>query len=255
MAKEREFVREGIRQADIEEFLANEFARAGYSHCDIQRTPLSMRIIVHASKPGLVIGRGGRNIDNITKTLKERFQLENPQLDVREVEVPELDAQIIAKQIASALERGLNFIRVANVSLQRVMEAGAVGVQIIISGKIGGDMSRTEKFAAGYLKHAGEPAEELVRKGFTTAQVKLGTIGVRVKILTELPEEIEISKRIEKKGEVEEETEEVVEAKEEKPVESKEKKKEKSKEEKVEKKETKERKEDKINKRRKKVNI
>ncbi|NOZ81653.1 MAG: 30S ribosomal protein S3 [Candidatus Micrarchaeota archaeon] len=208
MAVERHFVREGIKKLELEKFLAREFAKAGYSHCDIQRTPLSTRIIVFATKPGMIIGRGGKNIDALTEAIKEKFGIENPQLDVKEVEVPELDPQVVAQQIAFSLERGLSYIRVANIWLQRIMEAGAVGAQIKISGKLGGDMARTEKFSSGYLKHTGEPAEELVKKGFAIARTKPGVIGVQVKILTRLPKELEIAKKLEgeSRGDTEDET-------------------------------------------------
>ncbi len=197
MVVERKFVEEGIRRMELEQFLAKEFAKAGYSHCDIQRTPLSTRIIVFATRPGMIIGRGGRNIDIITERIKKEFGIDNPQLDIREVEVPELDPNVVASQIAFSLERGANYIRLANIWMQRIMEAGAVGVQIKISGKLGGEMARTEKFSSGYLKHTGEPAEELVKKGFAVALTKPGVIGVEVKILTRLPKELEISRKLE----------------------------------------------------------
>ncbi len=195
MAIEKQFVKEGIKKADIEEFLAQEFARAGYSHCDIFRTPMSTRIVVYASRPGMVIGRGGKNIDSITEMIRQKFSIENPQLDVREVENPDLDAQIVARHIVSALERGLNYTKVANITLQRVMEAGAAGIFVRVSGKLGGNMSRTEKYSAGYLKHSGEPAETLVKRGYAVANLKPGIVGVQVKILPELPKELEILKK------------------------------------------------------------
>ncbi len=208
MALEKKFVKEAIRNRDVEEFLANQFAKAGYSHCEIQRTPLSIRITVYAHKPGLIIGRGGKNIDLIIQTLKEKFGFENPQLDVQEVKVPDLDPYIISKWIASAIERGINYKRVAHLALERVMDAGAVGVAIRISGKIGGDMARTEKFSAGYLKYSGEPAETDVKTAYAQANVKLGTVGIQVRILTEPPKELELLKKIEKLSEKIEEVEE-----------------------------------------------
>lgn len=184
----------------IEEFLADEFSKAGYSHSEIQRTPLSMRITIFAHKPGLVIGRGGKNIDTITEVLKEKFGLENPQLDVQEVRTPDLDPHIVVKQIVTALERGLNYKRVANLTVQRIMDAGAVGVAIRIGGKLSGERGRVEKFSAGYLKYAGDPAETLVKKAYGTANLKLGTIGVQVRILDQLPEERQtVEKLVEKK--------------------------------------------------------
>ena len=119
--KEKQLINENIRQLRIEEFLSKEFSRAGYSHADIQRTPMAIRITVFAQKPGMVIGRGGKTIDAITKVLKKDFGIDNPQLDVQEIESPDLDANIVAKQIAAAIERGLNYRRVANLTLQRVM--------------------------------------------------------------------------------------------------------------------------------------
>lgn len=196
---ERKFIKEAVRRAKIEEFLAEEFARAGYSHSEIQRTPLAMRITIWAHKPGIVIGRGGKNIDVLTQVLKENFGIENPQLDIREVTNPDLDPHIVAKQIATAIERGLNYKRIAHLTLQRVMEAGAVGVAIRIGGKMHGEMSRVEKFSAGYLKYAGEPAETAVKTAYATARVKLGNIGVQVRILTEPPREMAAAKKLAEK--------------------------------------------------------
>lgn len=208
MAMERKFIQEGIRNRNVEEFLAKEFAKAGYSHCEIQRTPLSVRITVYAQKPGLVIGRGGKNIEAMTKILKEKFGFENPQLEVQEVENPDLDPHIIARWIASGIERGINYKRIANIALERVMSAGAAGVAIRISGKLGSDIARTEKFSAGYLKYTGEPAEKLVKTAYAQANVKLGVIGIQVRIMVETPKEIELEEKGEEVGDNKEEANE-----------------------------------------------
>ena len=196
MAQERKFIEAAKKRMQIEEFLAQEFSRAGYSHAEIQRTPLAMRIIVYAHKPGLIVGRGGKNIDNIIQVLKDQFGLENPQLDVQEIENPDLDPHIVSKQIAGAIERGMNYKKIVNMAIQRIMDSGAVGVGIRISGKMGGAMSRTEKFSSGYLKYAGEPAETMVKSAFAKAQVKLGTIGIQVRIMLETPEDLETMKKL-----------------------------------------------------------
>lgn len=196
LAQERKFVAESIRRAQVEEFLAKEFARAGYSHIEIQRTPLAMRITVYAHKPGMIIGRGGKNIDRITEILKGKFGFENPQLDIQEIENPNVDARVVGSQIADGIERGLNYKRVVNMTIQKVMNSGALGVAIRISGKLGGAMGRTEKFSEGYLKYSGDTAETLVDKAYSRAQVKLGTIGIQVRILTQLPSDRLISKKI-----------------------------------------------------------
>lgn len=192
MALEKRFVKEGIRNRNVEEFLANEFTKAGYSHCEIQRTPLSIRITVYANRPGLIIGRGGKNIEGITKILKEEFGFENPQLDVQETQNPDLDPFIVSKRMAYAIGRGINYKRVANTAIERVMVAGAFGIAIRVSGKIGGDMARTEKFSAGFLKYAGEPSETAVKTAYASANVKLGTIGIQVRIMTEEPKRLEV---------------------------------------------------------------
>ena len=181
------FIKKAIKRLEIEKFLEKEFLRAGYSHSDIQRTPLAMRVTIYAHKPGLIIGRGGKNIERVTNVLKEKFGFENPQMDVQEVQDPHLNAAIVSKQIASGIERGLNHKRVANMTIRRVMDSGAVGIAVRLTGKMGGNMARTEKFQEGYLKFAGDTAETLVSQADATAHVKLGTIGIRVKILTELP--------------------------------------------------------------------
>ena len=215
MALEKRFVKQGIRDKDVEEFLSHEFARAGYSHAMIQRTPLSIRITVFASKPGLIIGRGGKNIEAMTNILKEKFGFENPQLDVQEIENSDLDSNIIARWMASAIERGLNYKRVANIAIERVMGSGAAGVALRVSGKIGGDMGRTEKFNAGYLKYSGEPSESMVDTAYAQANLKLGVVGIQVRIMKEKPKELEIKDKIKKEEPVEEEVieeqEEVVE--------------------------------------------
>ncbi len=196
MAIDRQFVKDGIKKSDVEEFLSKEFARAGYSHSDIQHTPVATHITVFAQRPGMVIGKGGKNIDAITEMVRERFGLQNPQLEVREVEIPELDAAIVAQEIANSIERGLNYRRVVNVMLQNVMRRGAAGIAIRVAGKLGGDMSRIDKFSAGYLKYAGEQAETEVKQAHATALVKAGTIGILVKILPEMPREILMSRKL-----------------------------------------------------------
>ena len=240
MALEKKFIKEGIRNRDVEEFLSNEFDRAGYSHSEIQRTPLSIRITIYAQKPGLVIGRGGRNIETLVKKLKDRFGFENPQLDVQEIEAPDLNANIIAKWMATSIERGLNYKRAAYIAVDRIMKAGAVGVGIIVAGKIGGDMARTQKFSAGYLKYAGEPAESDVDKAYSSAQVKMGTVGIQVRIMQKEPRDLEVLRMLEEKNKQKEEDEMTLDIKEEvieepEMVEEVKEEKEEVKEEKVEK--------------------
>ncbi len=202
MVVEKLFVREGIKESQIEEFLAKKFERAGYSHTEIQRTPLGTRMIVFAHKPGMVIGRSGRKIKDITDEIKENFGLENPMVDVKEVENPFLDTNIVARRIANALERGINFKKVANYYLVKIMEAGAIGIQIRIGGKLRGSRrSRFQKFKKGFIAHSGDYAETLVDTGYAQAMIKPGVIGIQVKIMKKAIKEFILEEQKEKKVE------------------------------------------------------
>ncbi len=195
MAVEKYFIKEGVKESQIEEFLRERFNKAGYSHIEIQRTPLGTRIIVYANRPGLVIGRSGSRIKEITTEVQKRFKMENPMLDVREIENPFLDAQVVAGRIARSLERGAFYKKVANFYLEEIMRAGAIGVEIKISGKLGGERGRFKKFKDGFIKHSGYYADSLVDKGQAVAVLKPGIVGVQVKILKTLVEDF--TKKIE----------------------------------------------------------
>ncbi len=191
------FVKQGIREVSIEDFIRDNFPSADYSNIELQRTPLGLKVLIYTHKPGRVIGRGGSKINRMSESLKEKFELDNPQLDVKSIGNPNLDAKIVAKQIKTALERGYNYKKIGNLSLKRVMEAGAIGVEIVISGKLGGSKGRIGKFTAGYLKHCGDTAKKLVDYGFEEANTRPGKIGVKVKIMREF---MDITGEIVKKG-------------------------------------------------------
>ena len=186
----KHFVKEGIREAQVEEFLKKKFDKAEYSHIEIQRTPLGTRIIVYANKPGLVIGKSGAKIKEITEEIQKKFKLENPMVDVKEIDNPFLDAQVVANKIVKSMERGGFYKKLANYYLDEIIKAGAVGVQIRIGGKLGGERGRFQKFKQGYIKHSGYYGDEIVDKGTATAVLKPGVVGVQVKILKQSPEDL-----------------------------------------------------------------
>lgn len=222
---EKDFVTEGLKRTKIDEYLEKELERAGYGGMDIQVTPLGTMVVVYAERPGMVIGRGGKTVRAITQKLKNKFKLENPQVEVKEVEVPELNPKIMAHKIAAMLQRGMHFRRVAYTAMRRIMAAGAQGVEITISGKIRGARAAMAKFTDGYIKKCGEPAIEFVREGFATVQLKPGVLGVYVRIMppdAKLPDDVEIKTlKVEEKTteekveEAEEELEELEEVEEE----------------------------------------
>ena len=195
MADELQFIENGIQRSQINEFFADELGRAGYGGMELAKTPMGTQIVLKAEKPGMVIGKGGKNIRKITTTLEEEFHLEDPQIDVQEVEEPDLNAQIVADRLANALERGWYFRKAGHTTLERIIDAGALGAEIVLSGKVTGARGRVEKFTDGYIKHNGEPAEEIVDRGKSVAVMKLGTIGVNVKIIppgADLPDDFQI---------------------------------------------------------------
>ncbi|WP_049924670.1 30S ribosomal protein S3 [Halopiger djelfimassiliensis] len=195
MADEQQFIENGLQRSQIDEFFAEELGRAGYGGMDVAKTPMGTQIVLKAEKPGMVIGKGGENIRKVTTALEEKFDLEDPQIDVQEVDEPDLNARIVADRLANALERGWYFRKAGHTTIDRIMEAGALGAEIVLSGKVTGARSRVEKFNRGYIKHNGEPAEEIVDEGQATAVMKLGTIGVTVKIIppnAELPDDFRI---------------------------------------------------------------
>jgi len=192
---EKDFVTEGLRRTRIDEFLEDELERAGYGGMDIQVTPLGTMVVVYAERPGMVIGRGGKTVRAITQTLKNNFELDNPQVEVKEVDVPELNPKIMASKIASMLQRGMHFRRVAYSTIRRIMGSGAQGVEVTISGKIRGSRSAVAKFVEGYIKKCGEPSTRFVKEGFSTVQLKPGVLGIFVRIMPPdavLPDKVDI---------------------------------------------------------------
>jgi len=195
MSVVKHFINESIKKTEIDEFLQNTLERAGYGGVDITKTPLGTHIVVYAMRPGVVIGRGGETIKDLARVLEEQFELSNPQISVAEIEIPELNAYVIASRIASALRRGVHYRRAGYWALNQVMDAGALGIEIIISGKLRGRRAKYEKFRAGYLPKSGEPALKYTRKAELHVQLKPGIFGVKVRIMppdTEFPDKITI---------------------------------------------------------------
>ncbi|KHO48302.1 MAG: small subunit ribosomal protein S3 [archaeon GW2011_AR5] len=181
--KERLFIAKSKEHVKLEEFVRKQFAQAKCGSIEVQYTPVVTRIILHTTTPGLIIGSGGERIKETVELIKKEFKIDNPQIDVQRIEDPDIDPIIIAQTLAASIESGVNFKKLGNFYLQRIMEAGAIGCEIVLSGKISGQRGRRERFVAGYLKKCGEPAKRDVLKGFAVANPKLGNIGITVKIM------------------------------------------------------------------------
>ncbi len=183
MAIEKKFVHEGYVKASLDEYFAKQLNRAGYGGMEVNRTPMGTQITVYAEKPGMVIGKAGKVIRKLTRDIDRMYDLDNPQIDAQEVRRPELNAQMMATRLASSIERGWYFRKAGHNAMRAIMNAGALGCEIVISGKLTGSRSRSEKIVQGYIKHAGKPAEDIVDEGFAVAVKKLGTLGCKVRII------------------------------------------------------------------------
>lgn len=195
MSVVKHFIDESIKKTEIDEFLQKELERSGYGGVDITKTPLGTHIVVYTMRPGVVIGRGGEAIKDLATVLEGKFGLPNPQISVAEIEIPELNAYVIGSRIASALRRGVHYRRAGYWALNQVMDAGALGVEIIISGKLRAQRARYEKFRVGYLPKSGEPPLRYLRKAELHVQLKPGIFGVKIRIMPpdiELPDKISI---------------------------------------------------------------
>jgi len=204
------FVQKGIIKTKIDEYLAREFYRAGYAGVDILKTPLGTRIVIYAERPAVIIGRRGSMIKQLAQIFEKRFGLENPQITVTSVENPYLSARIVAFRLAVALERGYHFRRAAFIALRRIMEAGALGAEIIISGKLTSERARYEKYRAGKIYRTGEQASIMVERAVAHALLKPGVYGIQVRIVKPMrpldhieiktPETLQQAQQVEGKG-------------------------------------------------------
>jgi small subunit ribosomal protein S3 len=182
----------------VREYLLKETERAGFGGLHFNRTPEGTKVTLSAEQVGRVIGRRGKVIHELQRRLQEDFKLTNPQLEVEEIEDSRINAQVMASRLASSLERGWFFRRAGHSTVQNVMDAGARGCIVILSGKITGARHRVEKFQKGHIKYCGETALQFMDVGFSTAVKKLGTVGCTVRIMrpgTKLPHEITILER------------------------------------------------------------
>jgi small subunit ribosomal protein S3 len=199
MSTIRHFIDEAIRNKEIDEFLEKKLDKAGFGGVEVARTPLGTRVIIYATRPGLVIGRRGSNIIELTRLLEERFKLQNPQIAVSEIEVPELNARVMASRIADALQRGIHFRRTGFWALNQIMKAGALGTEIVVRGKLTSQRHRYEKYREGYIIRSGDPAMKNVRSAVTSVQLKQGLIGITIKIIAPgvtFPDRVQIIKGI-----------------------------------------------------------
>ncbi len=196
---ERQFVKQKLKEHLIQEYIASKLNRTGYSHTEVKRTPLGEKVVIYTTRPGLVVGKKGETIQKLTLVLKKKFKMENPQIEIGEVVNPYLDVNYVCDRIVSTLERfgSKGFKSVGYKTLQIMMDAGAMGAEIVVSGKVPSARARSWRFSAGYLKKSGDTAITKVNKAEGSANLKSGVVGVKVSLMlpeTELPDRIKIKK-------------------------------------------------------------
>jgi small subunit ribosomal protein S3 len=188
-------IKSNYRNMELDEFLSQTLKDAGFGFADVQKTPIGTRITLYVTRPGLVIGRKGTGIKDLTAKLEQKFGLNSPQISVMEVSVPELNPKIMCNRIAQLIERGTAFRRAALWTINTVMNAGALGVEVSISGKLRSERAHFEKHSAGIIPKSGDVASRVVNTGITHVLTKMGLMGVQLRIAlkNELPEEFELA--------------------------------------------------------------
>lgn len=175
-------LKNNYRNSELDEFLKEELKDAGFGGADIQKSPLGTRLTLYVTRPGLVIGRKGSGIRDLTSKLEVKFGLTNPQISVVEIEVPELNPKIMCNRIAQLIERGTAFRRAALWTVNTITNAGALGVEVTISGKLRSERAHFEKHSSGIIPKSGNMADKVVREGITHVLTKMGIMGIRLKI-------------------------------------------------------------------------
>ncbi len=207
---ERQILKKKVKEYLLQEHIAGELPKGSYSRLELKKTPLGEKVIIYTSRPGLVVGSKGVNINRLNKILKTKFEMENPEIEIAEIENPNLDPKSVAERIVSSFERfgPKRFKSMGYRTLQEIIDAGAIGAEIVISGRgVPSSRAKTWRFISGHLKKSGNVSENLIKRGLSVARLKSGSVGVKVSILTpdiKLPDDIRF---IEKKEEIKEDKE------------------------------------------------
>ena len=182
MTTVKNVIKDNYNMMQLRDYLRTKIKDAGFSNVEVSKTPTGTRVILHVTRPGIVIGRKGTGIKELTEKLETEYGLKNPQIAVEEISKPELSPEVMCNRMASHLERGTAFRRATMWTIQQIMEGGAMGVEITISGKLRGDRSAFEKHRQGILPRAGHHADLIVSEDIAHVETAMGLIGVRIRI-------------------------------------------------------------------------
>jgi len=182
MSAVKNVIKDNYNMVLLKDYLRSKIKDAGFSNAEVSKTPTGTRVVLHVTRPGIVIGRKGTGIKELTEKLETEYGLKNPQIAVEEITKPELSPEVMCNRMASHLERGTAFRRATMWTIQQIMEGGAMGTEITISGKLRGDRSAFEKHSQGILPRAGHHADMIVSEDIAHVETPMGLIGVRIRI-------------------------------------------------------------------------
>ena len=182
MTQVKNVIKDNYNMMLLNDFLREEIKESGFHRVEISKTPSGTKITLFVTRPGIVIGRKGAGIKQLTEKVETDFGFKNPQISVEEVPKAELSPSVMCNRLAAHIERGTAFRRATMWTLNQIMEAGAMGVQITISGKLRGDRSAFEKHTQGILPRAGNYAKDIVSEDVTHTKTAMGLIGIKIRI-------------------------------------------------------------------------
>jgi small subunit ribosomal protein S3 len=184
MTQVKNAIKDNYNMMLLNDFLREEIKESGFHKVEISKTPTGTKIALYVTRPGIVIGRKGSGIKLLTEKIESDFGFKNPQISVEEIQKAELSPSVMCNRMASHIERGTAFRRATMWTLNQIMEGGAMGVQITVSGKLRGDRSAFEKHTQGILPRAGNYAKNLVSEDITHTKTPMGLIGIKIRIAT-----------------------------------------------------------------------
>ena len=182
MTQVKNVIKDNYQTMLLNDFLREEIKEAGFHKVEIAKTPTGTKIVLYVTRPGIVIGRKGTGIKALTERIESDFKFKNPQIAVEEIAKAELSPSVMCNRMSAHIERGTAFRRATVWTINQIMEAGAMGVQITISGKLRGDRSAFEKHTQGILPRAGEHAKNIVDEDIVHVETPMGLIGIRIRI-------------------------------------------------------------------------
>lgn len=185
LSKKQKFIKDGVFYAELNDLLAKELAEQGYAGCDVRVTPKKTEIIIHANKTMKVVGDDGRRARELTKLIEKRFMFEPGSIKIfaQRIKNRGLSALSQAEAVRFRLFEGLSVRRACYSVLKWIMDRGAKGCEVVVSGKLRGQRAKSMKFREGYMIHAGDATNYYIDTAIKHVHLRQGVLGIKVKIM------------------------------------------------------------------------